>query len=104
MKTNESTKKPKDNSISMNVPSASQEALERRRARFATKQNVPAPAPTLSSTEPIVGTCMVLEKAYFRLTTQPIASDIRPESVLKQAFKRLKSLWKSHYDMKYLFV
>ena len=93
--------KPREISNAMTTP-VSQEVLERRRARFASKRNTPTVASDVSSTEPIVGTCMVLEKAYFRLTTQPVASEIRPESVLKQAYKRLKSLWKSHYDMKYL--
>lgn len=91
-----------DDSSTVCTSPVSQEALDRRRARFAIKQNTFIPTPDQSSTEPIVGTCMVVEKAYFRLTTRPIASDIRPESVLKQAFKRLKSLWKSHYDRSYV--
>ena len=54
------------------------------------------------SAEPVVGTCTTIEKAYFRLTTFVNPADIRPKPILKQAYKRLKTLWKAGYDMEYL--
>ena len=37
---------------------------------------------------------MTLEKSYFRLTGPPDLEQIRPEPVLKKAYKRLKNMWK----------
>lgn len=36
-----------------------------------------------------------MEKNYFRLTSAPDPADVRPESVLKQALKLLKSKWEN---------
>ena len=90
----------------MKRETVSQDVLERRRNRFAGKSE---PRTTefrsvepRSSDEPIVGRCTRLEKAYFRLTTVPNPEEIRPEPVLKAAYKRLKSLWKSDGDLKYI--
>jgi hypothetical protein len=41
----------------------------------------------------IKGTCTVVEKVYYRLTSAPDPADVRPEPVLKQALKMLKSKW-----------
>lgn len=41
----------------------------------------------------IRGTCQVVEKVYYRLTSAPDPADVRPEPVLKQALKMLKSKW-----------
>lgn len=35
------------------------------------------------------GTCLTLEKSYFRLTTAPDPSVVRPEPVMRQALQRL---------------
>ena len=78
--------------------------MERRRQRFRVntikeEKQTPIHKP---STEPIVGTCTTIEKSYYRLTTLANPADIRPKPILKQAYKRLKTLWKSGYDMEYL--
>lgn len=41
----------------------------------------------------IKGTSSQLEKHYFRLTSAPDPTDVRPEPVLKQAFKLFKGKW-----------
>lgn len=41
----------------------------------------------------IKGTCTVVEKVYYRLTSAPDPADVRPEPVLKQTLKMLKSKW-----------
>lgn len=43
----------------------------------------------------IKGTCTTVEKTYFRLTSAPDPSKVRPEPVLKQALKLLKSKWEN---------
>ena len=92
----------------MKVESVSQDVLERRRNRFAEKSGPRTAEPRViephRSDEPIVGRCTRLEKAYFRLTTVPNPDEIRPEPVLKEAFKRLKSMWKSGGDLKYIRI
>jgi len=42
----------------------------------------------------IKGTCMNLEKRYFRLTSAPDPSTVRPQPVLVEALNRLKTIWK----------
>ena len=88
------------------MDTVSQDVLERRRSRFAGKSEPPATElrriEPRRLEEPIVGRCTRLEKAYFRLTTVPNPDEIRPEPVLKEAYKRLKSLWKSGGDLKYV--
>ena len=43
----------------------------------------------------VVGTCTKLEKDYFRLTSAPDPSTVRPEPVLRQALAQLKAKWES---------
>jgi hypothetical protein len=43
----------------------------------------------------IKGTCTTVEKHYFRLTSEPEPARVRPEPVLKQALKLLKSKWEN---------
>lgn len=81
-----------------------EEELKRRRQRFAaSKVNVTKqrePTTKHDPAQPIVGRCMSLEKSYFRLTSDPDPNLVRPESVLKKAYKRLKQLWKEGYSTK----
>ena len=41
----------------------------------------------------VKGTCQELEKDYFRLTSPPDPSSVRPESILKKAIKAIKKKW-----------
>lgn len=43
----------------------------------------------------IKGTNNTVEKHYYRLTSAPDPADVRPEPVLKQALKLLKSKWEN---------
>lgn len=43
----------------------------------------------------IKGTCATVEKNYYRLTSAPDPAEVRPEPVLKQALKLLKSKWEN---------
>ena len=36
---------------------------------------------------------MVVEKSYFRLTSAPDPSEVRPEPVLKEALRMLENKW-----------
>lgn len=75
-----------------------EEEIRKRRMRFAAP-STPSPLPTHHKpSEPIVGRCTKLEKAYFRLTTEPNENEIRPEEVLKRALERLKGIWKETRD------
>ena len=51
----------------------------------------------------IKGTCMTVEKSYFRLTQAPDPSEVRPEPVLFEALKMLESKWNNRKaDYKYI--
>lgn len=51
----------------------------------------------------IKGTCTVVEKSYFRLTSAPDPSEVRPETVLNEALTMLKSKWENkRSDYKYI--
>ena len=50
----------------------------------------------------VKGTCQEVEKSYFRLTSKPDPSLVRPEPVLRKALNRLVShpnLWTSKYHV-----
>lgn len=52
----------------------------------------------------IIGTCTVIEKPYFRLTSEPQSCDIRTLATIKQAFKLLMIRWKTKPKKDYLYV
>lgn len=54
------------------------------------------------STLHIIGTCSNLEKSYFRLTTAPDASIVRPVGVLQQSIKLVEEKWKIGKDYNYI--
>jgi hypothetical protein len=45
----------------------------------------------------------VLEKSYFRLTTVPDPTTVRPEEVLKKSLKMIKKKWAAN-SVEYLYV
>ena len=49
----------------------------------------------------VQGTCMEVEKDYYRLTVAPVSSAVRPLPVLVKALKRVKEQWKAHHDYPY---
>jgi hypothetical protein len=49
----------------------------------------------------IKGTCMEIEKKYFRLTCQPNPATVRPEPILRKALALVKSKWKSEQNYEY---
>ncbi|KAL3427316.1 ganp nin1 mts3 eif-3 p25 family protein [Phlyctema vagabunda] len=84
--------------------SKSQKNLEKRQQRFnggykSTYKQSPEPEP---SSGPVVGTCEVLEKKYFRLTSAPIPSHVRPERILRQTLEFLKKKWKKEQSYPYI--
>lgn len=51
----------------------------------------------------VKGTCMTVEKSYFRLTQAPDPSEVRPEAILMEALKMLESKWgRKSADYKYI--
>ncbi|KUJ16591.1 GANP/Nin1/mts3/eIF-3 p25 family protein [Mollisia scopiformis] len=80
-----------------------QKNLEKRQKRFDTGyksyKKSPSPEPTAG---PVVGTYEVLEKKYFRLTSAPIPSQVRPEHVLRKTLELLKKKWRSENNYSYI--
>lgn len=51
----------------------------------------------------IKGTCQIIEKSYFRLTSAPDQSDVRPEEILNLALKMMSKKWKNgEADYRYI--
>jgi len=51
----------------------------------------------------VKGTCMQVEKPFFRLTSEVNASEVRPEHILKEALTMLMKKWRSQSaDYKYI--
>lgn len=81
-----------------------QKNLEKRQRRFdggykSSYKASPSPEP---SSGPVVGTCQILEKQYFRLTAPPIPSQVRPEHILRQTLELLKKKWKKEGNYSYI--
>ena len=51
----------------------------------------------------VIGTCQKLEKDYFRLTSAPIPSTVRPENILKQSLELLKDKW-NRGSVEYIYM
>lgn len=51
--------------------------------------------------EPIEGTCTVLEKQYFRLTTAPDPSTVRPLHVLRKSLANIVTKWTKSKDYRW---
>lgn len=43
--------------------------------------------------QPVVGTCKKLEKQFFRMTSKPDPSTVRPERILKRALSKFQAMW-----------
>jgi hypothetical protein len=89
----------------------SSDALERRRQRFgqiSSDDASPVSSPRIdvplndAHAGPIVGTCQVLEKNYFRLTAPPIPSTVRPVPVLEKTLALIIDKWQSEKDYTYV--
>jgi hypothetical protein len=86
----------------------SEAALERRRQRFGQLSPEPSPSSrsispvTDANAGPIVGTCEILEKNYFRLTAPPNPNTVRPLSVLERALEHVIARWKDTKDYTYV--
>lgn len=87
----------------------SEAALERRRQRFGhispnsspphSRDDSPA---VIATSGPIVGTCEVLEKRYFRLTAPPNPNTVRPLALLEKALEHVIARWKAGRDYTYV--
>jgi hypothetical protein len=51
----------------------------------------------------VVGTCQKLEKDYFRLTSAPVPSTVRPEDVLRESLILLKKKWENS-SVEYVYM
>lgn len=51
---------------------------------------------------PIEGTCQDIEKAYFRLTSAPDPSSVRPVHVLRRSLEHIKKAWIAKQDYHYV--
>lgn len=95
---------PSQDDIPSKTTSKSQKNMEKRQRRFdggykSTYARSPTPQAT---TGPVVGTCMTLEKKYFRLTAPPNPDTVRPLPVLKQTLEFLKKKWRKEGNYSYI--
>ncbi|KAI9271893.1 SAC3/GANP/Nin1/mts3/eIF-3 p25 family-domain-containing protein [Phascolomyces articulosus] len=79
---------------------------EQRLMRFGTPTAKPTPTPAVSSESwspdgKIIGTSTDLEKPYFRLTSAPDPSTVRPASILQLAYTNVKKKWNNDNNYKY---
>ncbi|KAF7198470.1 THP3-like C2A9.11c [Pseudocercospora fuligena] len=110
--TKKQNKKTKDNGKANGWFDKSQEALERRKQRFGRALSPDSPSDFVSSRDdspaaggqigPIVGTCEVLEKNYFRLTAPPNPNTVRPLPVLEKALEHVIQKWRTTKDYTYV--
>ena len=101
-------KQKKENLMRANAVNNDVDAVQKRRQRFGYVTPEPSPyessrdqSPDQPSTGPIVGTCQILEKNYFRLTAQPPANVVRPLEVLARALDHVRQKWKSDHNYTY---
>jgi len=94
---------PFQDEISHKGTSKFQKNLEKRQKRFdgGYKSTYKSPTPEPMS-GPLIGTNTSLEKDYFRLTTAPVASLVRPEYILRQTLDLLKKKWKKEGNYSYI--
>jgi hypothetical protein len=92
-----------DDSPQRNI-SKFQKNLEKRQRRFdgGYKSSYQASASPEPTSGPVVGTCQNLEKKYFRLTSAPIPSQVRPGPILRQTLELLKKKWKKEGNYSYI--
>lgn len=91
---------------SMNLEPSShfQADLDKRRQRFELDKK---PHHSMVNDDevshgPVVGTCQVVLKSYYRLTSAPKPENVRPQNILEQALELLKQKWRQGSD--YHFV
>lgn len=96
---------PLQDDVSYKGTSKFQKNLEKRQKRFdggyksTYKSKTPTPEPM---TGPLIGTNTSLEKEYFRLTTAPVPSQVRPEYILRETLDLLKKKWKKEGNYSYI--
>lgn len=96
---------PFQDELSHKGTSKFQKNLEKRQKRFdggyksTYKSKTPTPEPMMG---PLIGTNTSLEKEYFRLTTAPVASQVRPEYILRETLDLLKKKWKKEGNYSYI--
>lgn len=80
-----------------------QKNAEKRQRRgdggYQSSYRSPTPPPTSG---PIVGYSTNLEKSYFRLTSAPKPSEVRPEHILHQTLDLLKKKWRKENNYNYI--
>ena len=100
-------KQKKLEAMRLNAPLYNSDVLDKRRQRFG---NVtPELSPYVSSRNdspappsgPVVGTCQILEKNYFRLTAAPAADTVRPLAILEQTLDLIRKKWKKEHNYSY---
>lgn len=98
-----------DDAGALTGASKSPGALEKRQDRFADSLRSPGfstraqtPPPDVHQ-GPVVGTCQVLEKRFFRLTSAPKPEAVRPLPVLKEALKFVVKKFEHDNNYNYLW-
>lgn len=85
----------------------SQRDKEKRAKRFEDSNNrvspqSPHPSTPIDNGKILVGTCEKLEKQYFRLTSAPDPTQVRPLHVLEKTLELLKKKWRTESNYSYI--
>ncbi|KAA6368751.1 MAG: putative SAC3/GANP domain protein, partial [Streblomastix strix] len=108
---NLSSSSPQQYSFNASTFHHSGNILQNKYSRIQRYQTNVSPSPAQTPNEqnedqqaPVIGTCQDLEKPYFRLTSAPDPSSVRPRPVLERSLEYIKTKWMQDRTCSYEYI